>query len=623
MSLHYAINAGDPESALRLLLGGADVFERDAEGRSALTQAVRYALHFAKRRDREAMARIRIGELLVQYARAIPPERFSLPDAVSAAYPEAIAFALEKAPPEDLIEAAVPVIQADDGALLQRLIAAGLSGNARLRWHGYEDMPLLSFAAFYGSAASIAVLLAAGADVNARQQPTARPTWWRMPAITALMVAAGAKNLNAVKRLLEASAELNAQDGRGRTALTYARDFGSRRVTAYLERALEGSGAENELSLHEAARLGVISRIRSLLAEGAQIDARDGEGKTALVHAAMAGEAAAVRMLCEAGADVNAGAGSYDLWDYLLAPNAPVDAETVKTLIAHALDPNRPSESFGTPLVRATWKANAGTLVELLIAHGADAHAIVPQALVERRLSSLPPRKRTSITGPLRTLEYAQRFAPKETYLAMARAAGAELSDAQTLYDRLRAQLKECAALACGEAFAAEAKRVGEILHATPQPWRRRKGVLHYVSTADHTQMSDLQAEVAAKGFTIVYTEFDTELKALTRLLLFPVADSLVALAACGTNGTNFGLATRDIVEWCATTRTQQPLSVIGAGYDFMELRFALPLTDGAALASSAARLCPNLRLNPDDPQAVRRFADELSRVGRLFFWWD
>jgi ankyrin repeat protein len=621
--LHNAINTGDPESVQRSLLGGADVFERDAEGISALTQAVKYALHFAKRRDREAMARVRIGELLVQYARAIPPERFSLPDAVSAAYPDAIAFALEKAPTEDLILAAVPVIQADDGALLQRLIAAGLSGNARLRWHGYEDMPLLSFAAFYGSTASITALLAAGADVNARQQPTPRPTWWRMPAITALMVAAGAKNLNAVKCLLEAGAELNAQDGRGRTALTYARDFGSRRVTAYLEGALAQSGAENELSLHEAARLGVVSRIRALLAEGAQIDARDGEGKTALVHAAMAGEAAAVRLLCEAGADVNTGAGAYDLWDYLLAPNAPVDTETVKTLIAHGLDPNRPSESFGTPLVRATWKANAGTLVEMLIAHGADAHAIVPTALVERRLLSLPPRKRTSIPGPLRTLEYVQRFAPKETYLAMARAAGAELSDAQTLYDRLRAQLKTCAALASGEAFAAEAERVGEALGVKPQPWKRRKGVLHYVCTADRERLSELQAEVAAEGFTLVYTGLNTERKALTRLLLFPVADSLVALAACGTNGANYGLSTRDIVEWCATTHTHQPLSVIGAGYDFMELRFAPPLTDGAALARSAGRLCPDLQLNLDDPQAVRRFADELGRVGRLFFWWD
>ncbi len=589
MGLQYAVNAGDVESVQRLLLGGADVFERDSAGRSVLTQAVRYALHWAKRRDHEAAARVRIGELLVQYARALPPERFSLPDAVSAAYPEAIAFALEKASPEELIEAVLPVIQADDGAMLQRLLAAGLSANALLRQQGYEDMPLLSFAAFYGSAASIAVLLAAGADIEARQQSTGRALWWRMPGVTALMVAAGAKNLKAVKSLLAAGAELTAQDGRGHTALTYARDFESKRVTAYLEHALEATGALNELSLHETVRLGMLSRVRALLA---------------------------------AGADVNAGAGSDDLWDDLLAPTAGVDSEMLNLLIDHGLDPNAPSEEFGPPLVRATWKAKADRLVELLIARGADAHAVVPQLLVERRLLAVPPRKRTKITEPLTILEYAQRFAPKGTYVAMARAAGVEVSAAQTLYDRLRAQLNECAALASSEKFQAEIKRVGEVLRAKPQPWRRRKGVSHYVST-DRTQLPDLQAEIAANGFTLVYTEFSADKKGPIRLLLFPVGDPLIALVACGTNGANYDLTTRDIVEWCAATRERQPLAVTGAGFDFMELRFTLPLRDGPELARSAGGLCRDLQLDPDDAEAVRSFADELGRVGRLFFWWD
>ena len=132
-----------------------------------------------------------------------------------------------------------------------------------------------------------------------------------------------------------------------------------------------------------------------------------------------------------------------------------------------------------------------------------------------------------------------------------------------------------------------------------------------------------LQEEVAANGFTLVYTEFSAAKKGPIRLLLFPVGDPLIALAACGTNGANYGLTTRDIVEWCAATRERQPLAVTGAGFDFMELRFALPLRDGPELARSAGNFCRDLQLDSEDPEAVREFADELGRAGRLFFWWD
>jgi len=58
--------------------------------------------------------------------------------------------------------------------------------------------------------------------------------------------------------------------------------------------------------LHDAVRVGDVARARELLAAGADVNARDGYGATALMNAAHAGNAEMVQALIAAGADVNA-----------------------------------------------------------------------------------------------------------------------------------------------------------------------------------------------------------------------------------------------------------------------------------------------------------------------------
>jgi uncharacterized protein len=57
--------------------------------------------------------------------------------------------------------------------------------------------------------------------------------------------------------------------------------------------------------LHEAAATGDVRRIRALIAEGADVDARDRHGRTPILVATMARQADAVRALIEAEADVD------------------------------------------------------------------------------------------------------------------------------------------------------------------------------------------------------------------------------------------------------------------------------------------------------------------------------
>ena len=57
--------------------------------------------------------------------------------------------------------------------------------------------------------------------------------------------------------------------------------------------------------LHEAAIAGDVASIRTLLAEGAEIDARDDTGRTPVMAATAARQVDAVRVLVDAGADVD------------------------------------------------------------------------------------------------------------------------------------------------------------------------------------------------------------------------------------------------------------------------------------------------------------------------------
>ncbi|MFO7957437.1 MAG: ankyrin repeat domain-containing protein, partial [Candidatus Brocadiia bacterium] len=77
-----------------------------------------------------------------------------------------------------------------------------------------------------------------------------------------------------------------------------------------LEARAEESGAGGTgragRELREAARDGDLERVRALLQEGAEPNARGHAGGTALHNAARAGHAGVVEALLEAGADVNA-----------------------------------------------------------------------------------------------------------------------------------------------------------------------------------------------------------------------------------------------------------------------------------------------------------------------------
>ncbi|MER5352336.1 ankyrin repeat domain-containing protein [Kitasatospora sp. NPDC002551] len=111
-------------------------------------------------------------------------------------------------------------------------------------------------------------------------------------------------------------------------------------------------------ALTAAAREGDPDAARAALAAGADVGARDADGRTALLHAALADEVAVARLLVAAGADVNA-------QDARLDSPWPVTGVTGSVAMMRALLPGGPdlarrNRYGGVALIPAAERGHAG-----------------------------------------------------------------------------------------------------------------------------------------------------------------------------------------------------------------------------------------------------------------------
>ena len=151
-----------------------------------------------------------------------------------------------------------------------------------------------------GDRAAALRLLAGGADPNA---PGPDGT-------TAIMWAAAADDLELVRALIKARANVTLKNQLGTSALTEAAIIGSAPIIgALLEAGADPNGKNplGETPLMAVARSGKLDAARRLLDAGADVNAREGfGGQTALMWAAAQSQAEMVRLLASRGADLNA-----------------------------------------------------------------------------------------------------------------------------------------------------------------------------------------------------------------------------------------------------------------------------------------------------------------------------
>jgi ankyrin repeat protein len=129
--------------------------------------------------------------------------------------------------------------------------------------------------------------------------------------------------------------------------------------------------ARTELDLFEAATLGDVARLESLLNEGVPVDGRSTDDATALHFAAFFAQPGTAKALVERGADLSAVSRTFGGVTPLHSAAAGGSAEIVHLLLQAGADANARQEGGFVALHAAAQNGDASMARDLL-GHGAD-----------------------------------------------------------------------------------------------------------------------------------------------------------------------------------------------------------------------------------------------------------
>ena len=253
--LHYAVVEGHKEVVALLLSNGADPDARDEDNCTPLDRAIE------SNHDE-------ILELFIGGDTAVPLKNTRNDTVLHCAAAKGLRHSVEL------------------------LLAQGADVNAANKC---GETPL--FEAVRNGHADVAqLLLSKRADAN-----VTGPSGW-----TSLFWAVQRDDMKIVKLLLREGADVNAKNRAGHTPCDLAVTRGNEEVAELLKTtALPVQAAGALPTLHEAARDGQLDVVTDLLAQGADVNAKDPSGATALHYSAMRGHEEIAKVLLANGADVN------------------------------------------------------------------------------------------------------------------------------------------------------------------------------------------------------------------------------------------------------------------------------------------------------------------------------
>ena len=442
------------------------------------------------------------------------------------------------------------------------------------------DSPLMA-AANGGHAAAITALIKAGADPNRFTH-----------GMTALWYAASGGHVAAVQALLDAGADPKAGDKRF-SPLEAASSEGHKDVVNLLlkhekagkkgaaaKKARETDGA----ALANAALMGQVDIVRTLLKSGADPNAASEEHFTALMGAVRAGSIDLVQMLLKAGADVNA------------------LNEQRETALDLAYDNIKAAKDQARFLKRMSG--------DDLDAEAREAIRVIKAAGNEDKITETLKK-----AGGKRAKELKGKRAPRPAKPRKKRTEPVEVEvpDFSGRAKRLEFQkaIEDLAALS--------GKRPKAVTNEEGHPLT---GCVSYqvpTEVADKI-LKEQHEEFLKRGCYLLKSDRGYT-SGKDTLTLLPTTSRAEVLAAYQTNGANCEVYTPDVIRWLDELEKTQPFLMTGAGFDWCEGTFTKPLVDSKKLAKQMYEFCPDIV--DQGTQDVSRLALELKKTGRFFFWWD
>jgi len=219
-------------------------------------------------------------------------------------------------------------------------------------------------------------------------------------------------DLAKLESLLKAAGSANTPDDRGITPLMYAAVAGSPESMTLLIR--NGADVDARNALGSTALIWSVSepkKVRLLLEAGANVNVASNEGRTGLFVAAMSDNSAdVVRLLLSKGADprvVDRGKMTP-----LHAATVGGDTDTVRLLVDAGLDVNAVDVGGYTPLMNAAQNGNVAA-VRLLLSRGASVYAVSGNADVQTH-SNNRAKNGTLAQGEFTALALASAFGSPE-----------------------------------------------------------------------------------------------------------------------------------------------------------------------------------------------------------------